>query len=90
MDHVGPSNAYCMQQDGVIGSEHVNEDPDPETQKFFDMLAATQAPLWEGCENHSELSASLEALSLKSDYNMSEGCFNRMVQLVGDTMPKDH
>ena len=90
MDHVGPSNAYCMQQDGVIGLEYMNEDPDPETQKFFYMLAAAQTPLWEGCENHSELSTSLEALSLKSDYNMSEGCFNRMVQLMGEIMPKDH
>jgi len=44
MDHVGPSNAYCMQQDGVIGSKYMNEDHDPETQKFFDMLAAAQAP----------------------------------------------
>ncbi|RDX66631.1 hypothetical protein CR513_54581, partial [Mucuna pruriens] len=46
------------------------------------------APLWEGCDNHSELSISLAALSLKSDYNMSEGCFNHMVQLIGETMPK--
>ncbi|RDX99034.1 hypothetical protein CR513_17969, partial [Mucuna pruriens] len=49
---------------------------------------AAQAPLWEGCNNHSELSISLAALSLKSDYNMSEGCFNRMVQLMGEAMPE--
>ncbi|XP_068502114.1 uncharacterized protein [Phaseolus vulgaris] len=90
MDHVGPSNAHCMQPESVIGSEYMEENPDLETRNFFNMLAAAQAPLWEGCENHSELSASLEALSLKSDYNMSEGCFNRMVQLMGKTMPKDH
>jgi len=46
--------------------------------------------LWEGCEHHSELSASLAYLSLKFDYNMSEGCFNFMVQLMGDTMPKNN
>ena len=57
-------------------------------QKFFDMLATAQAPLWEGCEYHLELSASLACLSLKSDYKMLEGYFNRMVQLMGDTMPK--
>jgi len=68
----------------------MNEDLDLETQKFCDMLVAAQAPLWEGCENHSKLSASLEALSLKFDYNMSKGCFNRMVQLMGETMPKNH
>ncbi|RDY04953.1 hypothetical protein CR513_11257, partial [Mucuna pruriens] len=80
MDHAGPS----------IGGhiENMEENPNPEAQKFFDLLTAAQAPLWEGCDNHSELSISLAALSLKSDYNMSEGCFNRMVQLMGETMPE--
>ena len=68
----------------------MEENPNPEAQKFFDMLATTQAPLWEGCKHHSKLLASLACLSLKFDYNMSEGCFNRMVQLMGDTMPKNN
>jgi len=68
----------------------MEENPNPEAQKFFDMLAIAQAPLWEGCEHHSELSASLVCLNLKFDYNMSEGCFNRMVQLMGVTMPKNN
>jgi len=79
-----------MLPESVTGSEYMEENPDLETQIFFNMLVTAQAPLWEGCENHSELSASLEALSLNSDYNMSEGFFNRMVQLMGETMPKDH
>ena len=58
----------------------MEENPNPEAQKFFDMLVTAQAPLL----------ASLACLSLKSDYNMSEGCFNRMVQLMGDTMPKNN
>ena len=58
---------------GDIGVKLIEENPNPEAQKFFDMLAIAQAPLWEGCEHHSELSASLAYLSLKFDYNMSEG-----------------
>ncbi|RDX60952.1 hypothetical protein CR513_60865, partial [Mucuna pruriens] len=68
MDHAGPSIGQHI--------ENMEENPNPEAQKFFDMLAAAQAPLWKGCDNHSELSISLATLSLKSDYNMSEGCFN--------------
>ncbi|KAG4994997.1 hypothetical protein JHK82_031731 [Glycine max] len=68
----------------------MEENPNLEAQKFFDMLATVQAPLWEGCEHHLELSTSLACLSLKSDYNMSEGYFNRMVQLMGNTMPKNN
>ncbi|KAH1225772.1 hypothetical protein GmHk_11G032602 [Glycine max] len=68
----------------------MEENPNLEAQKFFDMLATAQAPLWEGCEHHSKLSASLAYLSLKSDYNMSKGCSNRMVPLMDDTMPKNN
>ncbi|RDY11760.1 hypothetical protein CR513_03521, partial [Mucuna pruriens] len=81
MDHAGPSIGQHI--------ENMEENHNPEAQKFFDMLAAAQAPLWEGCDNHFELSISLEALTLKSNYNMSEGCFNCMVQLMGETMPKE-
>jgi len=68
MDHVRPSNAYCMQPESVIGSKYMEENPDPENQIFFYKLVAAQGPLWEGCENQSELSAFLEALSWKFDY----------------------
>lgn len=90
MDDVGPSIGQHIEQDGVIQSKFMEESPNPEAQTFFDMLAAAQAPLWEGCESHTEWSASLATLSLKSDYNMSEGCFNRMVQLMSEMMPKDN
>ena len=88
MDHVGASIGQYIEQKGVVETECMEENPNLEAQKFFDMLATAQAPLWEGCEHHSELSTSLTCLSLKFDYNMSEGYFNRMVQLMGDTMPK--
>ncbi|KAH1198725.1 hypothetical protein GmHk_18G052244 [Glycine max] len=80
MDHVGPSIGQCIEQHGVIETECMKENPNPEAQKFFDMLVTAQAPLL----------ASLACLSLKSDYNTLEGCFNRMAQLMGDTMPKNN
>ncbi|RDX86736.1 hypothetical protein CR513_31897, partial [Mucuna pruriens] len=80
MDHAGPSIGEHI--------ENMEENPNPEAQKFFDLLVVAQAPLWERCDNHSELSISLAVLSLKFDYNMLEGCFNLMVQLMDETMPK--
>ena len=79
MDHARSSNAHCMQAKGVIGSKYMEENHIPETKGFFEMLVAAQAPLWEGCDNHSKLSTSLKVLSLKSDCNMHEGCFNKIV-----------
>ena len=75
MDHDGPSLGQYIEQEGVIEIECIEENPNPEAQEFFDMLTTVQAPLWEGCEHHSELSAFLTSLSLKSYYNMLEGCF---------------
>ncbi|RDY02996.1 hypothetical protein CR513_13475, partial [Mucuna pruriens] len=81
MDNVEPSIGQHI--------ENMEETPNPEAQNFFDMLVAAQTPLWEGCDNHFELSISLTTLSLKSNYNMPEGCFNQMVQMIGETVPKD-
>lgn len=54
-----------------------------EAQRFFDMLSAAKALLWEGCFKYTKLSASLKALSIKSDYIMQEGCFNRIGSSLG-------
>jgi len=39
MDHVGPSIDQYIEQEGVIEIEYMEENPNPEVQKFFDMLA---------------------------------------------------
>ena len=54
------------------------------------MLTAAQSPLYDGCENFSQLSTSLHALSLKNDHNLSESCFNHWVEFMSDTMPNDN
>ena len=64
MDHAGPSIGQYIEQEGVIEIECMEENPNLEAQKFFDMLATAQAPLWEGCEHHSKLSASLAYLKI--------------------------
>ncbi|XP_027351246.1 uncharacterized protein LOC113862354 [Abrus precatorius] len=87
MDHVGPEVGQVMEQQPVLREQNFEEDPNSDAQKFYDMLASAQAPLWDGCHTHSKLLASLVTLSLKFDYNMSEGCFNRMVQFMGEAMP---
>uniref|UniRef100_A0A151UIM5 Transposase n=2 Tax=Cajanus cajan TaxID=3821 RepID=A0A151UIM5_CAJCA len=54
------------------------------------MLKDAQSPLWDGCDKYSVLSASLRALTLKTDYGLSEGCFNEWMQFMGDIMPDDN
>ncbi|RDX79892.1 hypothetical protein CR513_39625, partial [Mucuna pruriens] len=47
MDHAGPSIGEHI--------ENMEENPNPEAQNFFDMLAVAQALLSEGCDNQSKL-----------------------------------
>lgn len=88
-DAAGPDFvAHAMEQEGDYGQEEdVEEDPNPETQSFYEMLADSREPLWEGCETYSKLSATSYALKLKSDYNMPEACFNKMVKFMRDVLP---
>lgn len=86
MDVAGPEIGNYLEQ-GHDKEDRMMEDPNPEAQQFFEMLKAAQSPLWDGCNKYSVLSASLIALNLKTDYGLSEGCFNGWVQFMGDAMP---
>ncbi|XP_038711822.1 uncharacterized protein LOC120006015 [Tripterygium wilfordii] len=90
MDAAGPSVGQELLQEDNYNQQFVSEPPNPEAQRFFDMLTAAQAPLWDGCESHSELSATMRLLSIKADYNMSQGCFDDVVHLMKETMPADN
>ena len=68
-----------------------NETPVPgrnvQAETFYKMLESSQQPLFEGCSTHSELSAAMRLLSIKSEHNMSNRCFNDVVHLMQETTP---
>ncbi|XP_038687458.1 uncharacterized protein LOC119986835 [Tripterygium wilfordii] len=90
MDAAGPSVRDELLQRDNYNQQFVPEPPNPDAQGFFDMLSAAQAPLWDGCKSHSELSAAMRLLSIKADYNMPQGCFDDVVHLMKETMPTDN
>ena len=69
---------------------NVDEAPNENAQSFYDMLSATQAPLYPNCEVESELSAAVRMLSIKFDYNITENGYNEIMQFMHDTMPTDN
>ncbi|KAL2333752.1 hypothetical protein Fmac_014965 [Flemingia macrophylla] len=87
MDAAGPEIGTHLEQHDDDNNNIMMEDPNVEAQQFFQMLKDAQSPLWDGCDKYFVLSASLRALSLKTDYDLSEGCFNEWMQFMGDTMP---
>nr|GFA67370.1 hypothetical protein [Tanacetum cinerariifolium] len=53
------------------------EPSNPAAKRFFDLLSKVDAQLYKGCEGHSTLSATLRMLNIKSDFNMSQTCYDR-------------
>jgi L-fucose mutarotase/ribose pyranase (RbsD/FucU family) len=47
------------------------ESPNDAASRFYDLLRDADEPLWNGCESHTILSAVLQLMKLKSEYNLS-------------------
>ncbi|CAH9117021.1 unnamed protein product [Cuscuta epithymum] len=81
MDAAGPD---------FIPTRIMDEEPNAEDKKFFDMLEATDKPLWPGCEKLSQLSIVSRLLNIKSEFRLSEQCFDAICQLFKDALPEDN
>jgi len=64
------------------GESNVVDGPNENVASFYNLLQANQQPLFEGCSNHSELSAAIRLLSIKSEHNMSNQCFDDVLHLM--------
>lgn len=80
MDAAGPEFNY-NEMDGV------EEAPNPEAQRFYDMLTAADNELWPGCENHTQLSLVARLMALKSEHHISERCFDQFTSLLKEVVP---
>ena len=76
-----PSNTYhriIMEAVGAdFNMDDMDEPPNPEAQKFYDMLKAADNELWPGCKTHSQLSLVARLMSMKSENHMSDKLFDR-------------
>jgi len=66
------------------------ECPNTEAKYFYDLLHASQKPLWPRRTNHTELSVAIRFLTIKSEGNMSQRSFNQTMALLKETHPKDN
>src|SRR5262249_19592059 len=69
--------------------EYQQEEPNERAKKFYKLLQDADEPLWSGCDNHTRLSAVSQLLNLKSEFNLSEKCFDRMIAMIKSMLPKD-
>ena len=51
-----------------FNAENMEEVPNPNAHKFYDMLSAVDKKLWDGCTKHSQMSAVARLLHMKSEH----------------------
>ena len=63
-------------EDLIFEAPTPSQPPNPEAKRFFDLLYKADEPLYKGCEGHKTLSTISRMLNIKSDFNMSQSCYN--------------
>lgn len=86
-------DAFRLDSDNVDETENAHDDmsepPNPEAQRFYDLLEAAQRPLWPGCTNNTELSVAARIMSIKSDYNVPQKCVDEFASLMKEICPPE-
>lgn len=68
---------------------NVEEEPNPQVKKFFEMLAAAQKPLYEG-SRLSVLEMASRITSLKCEYNLPHRCVDSISSLISEVIPDEN
>ena len=61
--------------------------PNPAAKGFYDMLQAADEPLWEGCQSYSRLQAATRLLNWKSECNVPDATYNRILPIFKEMLP---
>jgi hypothetical protein len=66
----------------------VDEEPNTDATRFFDLLKNSNDSLWDGYTNHSKLSVVAHVFNIKSDHELSEAGYNRIVKWTRNILPE--
>jgi hypothetical protein len=72
-------DAMRMSEGNVRECPIVEEEPNADAARFFDLLKDSDEPLWDGCMNHSKLSIVAHVFTIKSDHGLSEAVMTRLL-----------
>ncbi|GKB95924.1 hypothetical protein Tco_0982061 [Tanacetum coccineum] len=88
MDAMGPTIFNSASFEPNSNSNPSNEQaPNPSAKGFYDMLVAADEPLWDGCQNYLKLQIVSELLNWKSENNVSEVAYNRLIPIIKKSLP---
>jgi hypothetical protein len=72
-------DAMRMNQGNVSQCPIVEEEPNADAARFFDLLKDSDEPLWDGCTNHSKLSVIIQVFTIKSDHELMRPGMTRLL-----------
>jgi len=81
-------DAMRMNQGNVSQCPIVEEEPNADAERFFDLLKDFDEPLWDGCTNHSKLSVVAHVFTIKSDHGLSEGSYDKIMEWERSILPE--
>jgi hypothetical protein len=81
-------DAMRMNQGNVSQCPIVEEEPNADAARFFDLLKDSDELLWDGYTNHSKLSAVAQVFTIKSDHRLSEVRYDKIIEWVKSIIPQ--
>jgi len=66
----------------------VDEEPNADTTRFFDLLKDFDEPLWDSCTNHNKLLVISHLFNIKSDHGLSEASYDIIIKWAGNILPE--
>jgi len=73
-------DAMRMNQGNVSQCSIIEEEPNADAARFFDLLKDSNEPLWDDCTNHSKLSVVAQVFTIKSDHGLSEVGYEKIIE----------
>ncbi|KAD5803399.1 hypothetical protein E3N88_14759 [Mikania micrantha] len=65
------------------------QNPNQTAKTFYTMLNQANEPLWDGSKNASTLSTATSLLNWKSDCNVSDSAFDKLLPIIKNILPDD-
>jgi len=75
-------DAMRMNQGNVSECPIVEEEPNADATRFFDLLKDCDEPLWDRCTNHSKLLVVAQVVTVKSNHGLSETSCDKIMECV--------
>ena len=81
-------DAMRMSEGNVSECPIVEEEPNADATRFFDMFKDSDESLWDGCTNHNKLSVVAQVFTIKSDHGLSGAGYDKIIKWARRILPE--